>query len=136
LIVPLNTIEIPLIRLKKRYSMNTLENPWAMMSSLVEWMCARPDKQSGQLWRGVRAGGHPDSPMAHYKAAPATDLASAGLSGNGARVGLSDNGGHADPAAPRRIQRRWQRVNGLIGPYGWAWQPADGLAIFLIFLIH
>jgi hypothetical protein len=101
-----------------------------MMSSLVEWMRALPDKQSDQLWHGIRAGGHPDLPMLHYKAAPATDPASVALSGNGARVGLSDSSGRADPAAPRRIQRRRQRVDGLVGPYGWAPQPTDGLAIF------
>jgi hypothetical protein len=48
---------------------------------------------SSQLWRGVRAGGHPDLLTPHYKAAPATDPASVGLSRNGARVGLSDGGG-------------------------------------------
>ena len=58
----------------------------------MEWMRSWPDKQSGQPWHDVRAGGHLDLLMAHCKDPLATDPVSMGLSGNDARVGLSVGG--------------------------------------------
>lgn len=49
------------------------------MSGLVERMLVLLDKHSGQMWRGVRDGGHLDLD-GHCRATPAMDPASVALS--------------------------------------------------------